>query len=319
MDIDTIRTILTVAHCENYSEAARALICSPSVISKRIAKAEHELGVELFVRGRKSSRLVPTAACEAVFPDLQAIEDAWLRAQDTATLLSDRASDGTLRIGSLAKFWPTREDAIITDFMAKNRDANVIIVKQSWDPLVKGLLQGRYDLAFLSFNGPLSDLVERNPDTLLDRFDFYLVDHVDQMLLAVGTRFPEAALGEATLEAFRNFSIAFNVDENGDIFENHAAPFLMLARRYGFALNAKPMNTRDESAFRLARAHRLAIPQPVRKVDIEGIGYVRLTDWPTTLSAYCAVPKGRHAPLVVSMIDHLKRQGCTLDSLTNRR
>lgn len=319
MDIETIKTILTVAHCENYAEAARKLGYTPSVISKRIIKTEQELNIPLFARGRRASSLAPTAECEAILPDLKAIDEAWGRIQDTAVMLSQTENEGELRIGSLAKYYPTREDSIISDFMTKYRNVNVLVVKQSWDPLIRGLHQGSYDLAFLSFNGTLRHLEGDWPDAQLDKFDFYLVDTLDTMYVAIGSQFPEASLGEATLEDLKDYTFAFNVGEKGDILKNHAAPFLELAGRYGFALKARPLNTRDGSAFLTACNRKLAIPQPVCQTHVEGITHVRLTDWPTHLSAYCVIPKGKHSPLVVHMINHLKAHGCELDSLPNRR
>ena len=311
MDIETIKTILTVAHCENYAEAARKLGYTPSVISKRIRKTEQSLGIDLFVRGHKSSRLLTTAACEAIMPDLRIMEDAWLRVLDTSTRYSGRGSDNTLRIGSLSKPWTAKDESLIADFIMASHGANVIVTRESWGPLIKGLLQGRYDVAFIAFNTPLATLFEQDQVELMERFDLYLVDQIDSMYLAVGNQFEESSLKEASFEQFSDYAISFNVDKNGDIIKNHLAPFLELAQRYNIHLNAYPLDTRGESAFFLARNKKIAIPQPIPHHETPGISYVKLTDWPMTISVYCAIPKGKHSPLVVSMIDFLRKSKCS--------
>lgn len=308
MDIETIKTILTVAKSENFAEAGREMGYAPSVISKRVMRIERELGVELFVRGHKSSRLEPTTICKTILPDLRVIEDAWGRVRDTATIHSGTGGSGTLRIASLSKPWPTREDEIVAQFMSQNRNINVLLVKESWDPLIQGILQGRYDLAFLAFNDFESpEGAQGGTEELGDRVEFHLVDRVSTMTLAIGSKFPEAALGETTFDSFKDYSIAFNVNAKGKMVENHVTPFLQLAKRYGFVLKAKPMNTRSQSAYLLAKDNKLAIPQPVPYQESEGISFVRLSDWPTEISVYCIAPKGKRSAPAVRMLEYIRK------------
>lgn len=59
MEAEKLRIFLATAQYGSISEAARRLYVSHSTVSRSIAALEAELGVELFVRGNRSSVLTP--------------------------------------------------------------------------------------------------------------------------------------------------------------------------------------------------------------------------------------------------------------------
>ena len=317
MDIETIKTVLTVANCENFTEASHVLFCAPSVVSKRVTKIERELGVELFVRGKKSSRLVPTAACKAILPDFKAMMDCWRKAQGTAVLYAGERESDCLRIGAPARFWPSREDDLVAGFIAHFSDLNVLISKLSRREIVEKLIHGELDLAFLLFQKPLCETDVADRDVLLNHFDFFVIDEVSQMGLVVGEQFEEGRQEESTLDRFAEYAFAFNVNSGGEILSDHLDPFLELASAYGFRLHVRPINTRDRGTYLAARRQKIAVPQPVEMPDWDGLRFVRLLDWTSTLTTYCVIPKNRRNTLAARLAEFVRRCGYTPVSIRN--
>ena len=110
MDIETIEAILTVSQCDNFTKAASRLCFAPSAISKRISRAEQELGVELFVRGSKSSRLAPTPICQSLIPSFEEILNSWEDVSRVISLSRSDAQKPAIRIGISDKHWTSRID-----------------------------------------------------------------------------------------------------------------------------------------------------------------------------------------------------------------
>jgi DNA-binding transcriptional LysR family regulator len=66
MDLDAVRTVVAVADLGRFQDAAADLSVSQQAVSKRVAALEGELGVRLFVRGARGTRL--TADGRAFLP-----------------------------------------------------------------------------------------------------------------------------------------------------------------------------------------------------------------------------------------------------------
>ncbi|MDY2625237.1 MAG: LysR family transcriptional regulator [Coriobacteriales bacterium] len=304
MDIETVEVILTVAQCENYTEAAQMLGYTPSAISKRVSRAEKELGVELFVRGKKSSRLVLTPVCRSMVDDFATIRESWSDITQKAAQAVSEAHQSTLRVGSSEKHWISRNDEIVAHYIAEQPSVHVIVTSAPWAELSEHLLQGRLDMAFVTMVDDFLQYRSVQRDGIADKFDVILVDRLHSMYLAISENAPEAALTHATLRDFADYAIAFNeeVKVEDSVVRAHIEPFLQLSKRYGFTLKTVVVNTRQPSAFIIARKGGVAIPTPVPVVNVPGIASVPLSDWPSCVSEYCVVPKGKRSDAVARML-----------------
>ena len=59
MNFSQIKCFLAAADCLSFTKAAERLYLSQPVLSRQIASMEDELGIELFIREKKSIRLTP--------------------------------------------------------------------------------------------------------------------------------------------------------------------------------------------------------------------------------------------------------------------
>jgi DNA-binding transcriptional LysR family regulator len=92
-----LRTLVTVAHCGNFSEAALVLDLSQSTVSHAIATLEEELGVVLLQRGRHGARLTPVG--ERIVAHAQQILDI-LEALISDAEQAKGVQGGTVRIAA---------------------------------------------------------------------------------------------------------------------------------------------------------------------------------------------------------------------------
>lgn len=304
MDIETIEVILTASQCENYTKAAAVLGYTPSAVSKRVRCAERELGVELFIRGTKSSHLTPTQICRSLLPHFEDILRNWEDITQKTSFERFDNSVPTIRIGASEKRWPSRIDEIIARYTTENRDCNVLVSSGAWINLREELLRGKLDALFVTMAGDFFTSAAARQDNLLDKLNFILINTLSEMYLAISSDSPLASKKEATLADFKDYAIAFNNDMKFDnsVVRDHRSPFLALSKQYGFELKQTLINTRQASAFLIARKNLVAIPQPIPTVDVDGIVSVRLTDWQDRVSEYLVIPHGTRSTPVARLI-----------------
>lgn len=116
-DLEDVKSFLAVAEAGSFSGAALTLATSKSVVSRRVARLEDELGTRLFTRSSKG--ITPTEAGEALrkradsaFGELaEALNDA---AQHTGELA------GTLRVTAPIAFGNAHLGGFLVDFMREH-------------------------------------------------------------------------------------------------------------------------------------------------------------------------------------------------------
>jgi len=97
MQLDDLDLFLRVAHAQSLSEAARHLDQTPSSVSARLKRIEHELGVRLVERTTRTLRLTPEG--ERFVQTCDAITATWARGR--GLLRQDaRAVEGRIHIAA---------------------------------------------------------------------------------------------------------------------------------------------------------------------------------------------------------------------------
>lgn len=116
MDIETLRTFVEVADAGGVSPAARRLGLSKSIVSRRLARLEAELGVQLLARTTRGAALTEAGAA---FRDHAARACAEIEeARDT--LQPDGDLCGRLRIAAPLTFGPTHFAAVIAEMARRH-------------------------------------------------------------------------------------------------------------------------------------------------------------------------------------------------------
>ena len=111
-----LSVFLSVVECGSFSAAARALMLSPSAVSKAIARQEARLGVRLFNRNSRS--MLPTLEGTALYESGLAVREA-LEAAETSVSSSNTVPTGLLRIHTLPMFAKYRIAPLLPGFLRR--------------------------------------------------------------------------------------------------------------------------------------------------------------------------------------------------------
>ena len=163
MDIEDIRTFVEVADAGGVSSAAVRLGISKSMVSRRLARLEAELGVQLLARSTRGASLTEAGA---TFRDYAARISADI---DMAreTILPAGELRGRLRIAAPLSFGPTHFALVIAQ-MAR-RYPQLQFQTCYTDRFVDLIAEG-YDCAIRVVNLPVSSLVARRVGPLYGIF-----------------------------------------------------------------------------------------------------------------------------------------------------
>lgn len=150
MNLQHLRYFITLANLEHYTKAARQLHITQPTLSHAISIIESELGVILFEKKGRNISLTENgkAFAKNIQEALNLIDDsvATLQAQ---TIKSFNINIALLRVLS-HRVIPNLTRQFLTD--NPNSPANFIFYNDSGmtEDLLRGLIDGRYDLAFCS-------------------------------------------------------------------------------------------------------------------------------------------------------------------------
>ena len=145
MDINALKTFLEVTKTNHFGQAADNLFVSQSTVSARIKALEDNLGTKLFVRQRSNIHLSP--AGEAFVPHAKSILTLWSRAQ--RELVIPKGVRDSLVVGGLSGLWNITLQNWLTDVLRDEPDLAVSADIYSASSLVKQIMNGTMDLAFL--------------------------------------------------------------------------------------------------------------------------------------------------------------------------
>jgi DNA-binding transcriptional LysR family regulator len=111
VDIEELRTFVEVADAGGVTPAARRLGLSKSIVSRRLARLEADLGVQLLVRTTRGAALTEAGA---TFRDHAAKVSAEIEVA-RETILPAGALRGRLRVAAPLSFGPTHFAAVLAD------------------------------------------------------------------------------------------------------------------------------------------------------------------------------------------------------------
>ncbi|MDO4571847.1 MAG: LysR family transcriptional regulator [Clostridia bacterium] len=144
MNLRQIEYFLTVAQCLSFSEAAKRLYMTQPALGRQIRVLEEEMGVLLFVRGKRSLSMTPGGKLlyEELGDWIQAYNKFVERAQQANSEITDRLSIGLLEGHQLGNLFPEIYDA----FISRHPHIRVRTHRTSFSPLIEELYQGESDV-----------------------------------------------------------------------------------------------------------------------------------------------------------------------------
>ncbi len=251
MNFSQIKCFLTAAECLSFTRAADKLYISQPVLSRQIAAMESELGMELFIREKKTIRLSP--AGEIMAEGLGRLSEAYQTLVDKAKAIH-MGYAGSLNIGMVEGqlICPPYSTAL-DSFREAYPDVRVNLSRHTMAGMRNAILNGEIDVAFTSlFNFNDEDkldyiavgkaqtmLVIQKDHPLASKENLRLIDFRDDTFLTLPedespyiARFPErlekVAFKPRTLEAPNIGTLALWLEAGYGIFAlngNHSLRF----------------------------------------------------------------------------------------------
>ena len=202
LDLRRLRYFLATAEALNFGRAAERLHIAQPVLTRQIRVLENELGLTLFERSSRGTRL--TDAGSALLDDARSL----LR---TANALQSHArrtarTPHQLSIGFMPGIVPT---PLVHALRERFPDLAVEVLRTSWDDQVDVVHDGRADLSFV-----------RLP---IDRRDLTVIPAFSEPRVAVVSRDHPLATGEVTLEALAELPLLQDPAAVPELFGTAAA------------------------------------------------------------------------------------------------
>jgi DNA-binding transcriptional LysR family regulator len=212
-----IRAFLAIADAGSLSSAARRLNVAPSVISKRIARLEDEMGSQLFVRTTRRTQITPVG--ERFLPEFRRLVKALDETLEGARR-SAHQLQGSVRVKCPTTIAIAHFGRFFREFQARHSNVSVelVLIDRSVNPLEEG-----FDIALgaipTSYPGvvdvplcPHGNVLCASPD-YLDRRGWpahpsELADHDCLVIIASGVNWTfQGAQGELIVPVTSRFAV----------------------------------------------------------------------------------------------------------------
>lgn len=155
METESLRIFCAVAAELSVTQAAAQLGRAPSNVTTRIQQLEADLGAELLVRvGKRISLSTAGEQFLAYAERLLALED------EARQVVSDGASGGVLRIGSMESTAASRLPAVLAAFHVDHPAMQLVLRTGPSRQIVEQVRAGALDCAFAAFPDDGADLAE---------------------------------------------------------------------------------------------------------------------------------------------------------------
>lgn len=140
---ELLRTFVTVAHAASFTAAAEQLYLSQSTVSQHIRRLEELMGQSLFERDTRNVRLSPLGETlhRYAVRILQLMDEAM-------TSVCGPPLNGTARLGLPEDFASSRLATVLTSFVQRNPEVELVIRTGLSGELFRELDEGRHDLVF---------------------------------------------------------------------------------------------------------------------------------------------------------------------------
>ena len=277
MTIEEITLICELPNYANFLDASYYLPYSPSVITKYVNNVENELGVKIFIRSNKSRDLQLTEEGKVVIEAMHRISEDWFYLRKQVTNLKD-TDNKRIRIGSQPRFGNIHEQKIVSEYLFENPTAQVSMSKAPADDLIRELVSGKLDAAFITLNNVLN-------------LDEYFSTHGDKILATPITSEHEMYVGisdgffpgknELKLKDLNDFTFAFPFPNDNDIQSAMATQsWKDIANEKGIDLKYINLQGYDSTVFQMARQKKFAVTTShIPTAKYEGIKFLKIIDW----------------------------------------
>ena len=145
MDIGILKTFLEVYRTRHFGQAAENLFLTQSAVSARIRLLEQTVGEPLFTRNRNNIELTPAGL--KLLKHADAILTTWNRARQEIAI--EDHEQIPLAVGGVPSMWDILLQQWLNKLLSRNEKLSVHAEVHGADALVKRLVDGMLDVAFM--------------------------------------------------------------------------------------------------------------------------------------------------------------------------
>ena len=298
MNIHEIEAVCELTSYGSFKEAAKHLLCSPSVVTKYVANVENELGIKLFVRSNRSSALALTPDGEEVMDSLRHVRDDYRYTLEICERLKTK-NHKVLPIGMQPRFGTKFESQSIARFIQEHPEVEVRVYRATVGELTADLRSGKIDALFaVLYKDVDPEEYFRSEQSQLE-LSIERIASEDNMYCGIADYYLPGR-DEVKLRELRDFTFALPFPLSGDTQEIQAmASWNEQAEKSGFKLKAINFSALDEPIFQLAIAQQIAICSTNIPPEHVGIKFVHISDWGGGVKLYLIHRKDNHStPLI---------------------
>jgi len=145
MNIESLKTFITLAHCGSFTKSAQILIVAQSTVSSRIKDLETELGKSLFNRGKNNAILTP--AGKALLEYAERIVEMESDAINEVNMVGKYS--GVIHMGVPHNLFDCYIGEFIKHFIEEYPDISVKVSIAHSEELIPNMNTTNYDVAFV--------------------------------------------------------------------------------------------------------------------------------------------------------------------------
>lgn len=164
MELRQLRHFVAVVDTGNLSRAAERVAISQPALTRSIKNLEELLGVELLER--KPRGVTPTEAGLSLYHHATVVLNACQRLTREVREI-ERGVTGTVRVGIASMFAAHMIDRVAAQLATAHPRLTMVVTEGFFEDLLRGLVDGRYDVVFANFP-PVPVAAELRLEPLLD-------------------------------------------------------------------------------------------------------------------------------------------------------
>ncbi|MDO6636053.1 LysR family transcriptional regulator [Pseudoalteromonas carrageenovora] len=288
MDIKTLKSFVSVAKYQSFSEAAKELHTVQPAISRHIAQLESELDVVLFLRNSRDVAI--TEAGEQLLKDANAIVELTQQAK-TKVKRAQNGQIGSLTIAHLSSACLSFMASLVRSYKEKYPQVHVTLIEMTATEQIEALKNERIDIAFS----------RALPSSIADEFLSHCI-YIDSLVAIVNQNHFLASSKSIDLERLKDEQfIIFNREEALGLFDET----ILQCKKAQFSPNiiSQPRHMQTLVTEVAAGLGVAIAPYCVRKLYSEGCHFIALNNVTTQIPVEIQFKKAATNAAVNAFVD----------------
>jgi DNA-binding transcriptional LysR family regulator len=286
---------LAVAEEQHFGRAAQRLGMSQPPLTEQIKVLEQSLGLQLFDRSRRGTRLSPAGA--AILPAVRRFAEQ-VGQLETVIREVSAGQSGVLRIGAITSAMLDTVPPLLDELRRSHPRLTIFVSEIDSVEAIPGLEAGELDLAFVRLEGEVGSGIATMP----------LAE--DRLAVALPKQHPLAALPRIRLKSLESEQLVMSSRQVSPVYFDMLTA---VCRSHGFAPRVlhEVRSVTSQVAYVGCGQGVALVPSSMRKLAPENVVIRPLKEKVMVVTAALAWSRNRHHPMVdaaVAWLEASRRQ-----------